>query len=655
MKKTLCLLIAFLLLLPLSVTGVSAAEETQPVEYGTKTDAAYGGYTYVNITGLTPYVFIPTGAGSSNSADFTNVTGMMNTYGKANDIVVAINGGIFYNFGLPKQYCFNYKEADGIVIANGLVVKSAESLDHTGCDVLVIDEAGNIGWTDYYADADALAAGKGYYYDIKGNRVEGKKIVSAVTGFVPIVVDGKSRYNSEDAVLNGFTNFVGHYSQKAVRQIFGVKSDGSYGILTNSTLWSLADAAEVALKEGFVFAYNLDGGGSAETVVASGTGDDYKFKTLVTQLRGVRPLPSYIVFTADNEAPVSAAASSLNLKLNNDTFYRGTGLDAIAKAMTVTETYKNADGRESSRILYSRQVLDTTQTLEHTIIGGSTTLTGATVKKTDTSPNGTLYYTKTDSDASSSLLFNSNTRQGGKYYDYSTGYTLSASDDLSTEGVKTITVTYIPGKDLPPLTAATTIIIKEAAKDTRPAPVFDDVKDNDWYYTYVTDICKKSLMKGISDTQFNPGGELTRGMVVTVLYRLAGQPETSAVSPFTDLTEDWYVKAVNWAYSEGIVTGKTDTTFAPKASITREQLVTMLYRYAVKAGISTSGADIGASAKYSDWKRISDYAVEAMNWANGANIINGMTDTEIAPEGYANRAQFAAIIIRFSSLYIEAK
>jgi hypothetical protein len=307
--------------------------------------------------------------------------------------------------------------------------------------------------------------------------------------------------------------------------------------------------------------------------------------------------------------------------------------------MTVTETYKNANGKESSRILYCRQALDTTKTLEHTIIGGSATLAGATVKKTDTSPNGTLYYTKSDSDASNSLLFNSNTRQDGKYYDYSTGYIISTTDDLNTGGVKTITVSYIPGKDLPALTATVNITIKETAAETIEesiaAPVFDDVKDGDWYYTYVTDICKKSLMKGVSETHFNPGGELTRGMVVTVLYRLAGQPETSAESPFTDLTEDWYVKAVNWAYSEGIVTGKTETEFAPKANITREQLVTMLYRYAVKNGTSVSGSDAAEPSKYSDWHKISGYAIEAMNWAAGTKIINGMTDTEIAPEGYA--------------------
>ena len=432
----------------------------------TSTDTAIGTYKYVTVSGLTPHVFMPTGAGSTSSAAFTNVTGMMNTYGKSNNIVVAINSGIFYNApsaaSSGTQYCFNYKEADGPVISNGIVLKSQECLDHSECDLLVFDEDGNVGWTDYYADADALAAGTGYYYDIHGSKVTGKKIVSALTGFVPIVIDGKSVYNPADTVLNGYHNYVGHYTQSAVRQIFGVKADGSYGILTNSTTWTLANAADAAVAEGFVFAYNLDGGGSAETVLASGSADSYAIQTFVPQSKGTRTLPTYIVFTSNNVAPVSATASAISATLSSSSFDCGSTLGAIKAKLTVNENFINANGNTSTRKLYSQIGLDMSQTLTHTIIGGGTTIPDCTAKKTSTSPNGTLYYEKVDTETNTiSLQYNSNARQDNKYYDYSTGYALSTGDDLSTPGTKAITVSYSPGGGQAPLTTTVNVTIND--------------------------------------------------------------------------------------------------------------------------------------------------------------------------------------------------
>lgn len=435
------------------------------VASGTKTnaDASIGTYKYVNVSGLTPHVFMPVVTGTGNKADFQNVIGMMNTFGKSNNIVVGINSGIFYNwYNASTQYCFNIKEPDGVVISDGVVLKSTEPIDHTQCDILVFDEDGNVGWTDYCADADALVTGNGYYYDIYGKKVEGRKIVSAVTGFVPVVIGGSSVYDSNDSILSGYHNFVGHYTQNAIRQIFGVKADGSYGILTNSTAWSLAKAAEAAVAEGFVFAYNLDGGGSTGTVLATGTGEGYTIQEIVKQTDTNRQMPAYIVFTSDNVAPLSATPSFLSTTMSAASFTCGVTLDDVKEKLTVTETFVNAKGANNTRTLFSRQGLDMSQTLEHTIIGGANTVEACTVKKTDTSPNGTLYYTKQGSEVTKCLGANKNTYLDGKYYDYSTGYTLSTTDDLDTPGEKTITVSYTPGDGYTPLTSTVTITVNDA-------------------------------------------------------------------------------------------------------------------------------------------------------------------------------------------------
>jgi uncharacterized protein YjdB len=437
---------------------------------GKKTGTTYGDYTYVNVSGLTPYVYMPTGAGSSTTSSFMTVTGMMNTYGKSNNIVAAINAGILFNTpdSKGKQYGFNYKEADGVVISNGVVLKSTESLDQSECEILVVDEDGNVGYTDYYADADKLVAGTGYYYDIKGNKVTGKKIISAVTGFVPIVIEGKSVYDTTDTNLNGYHNYVNHYTENKVRQIFGVKADGSYGILTNdkatASLWTLAKAADAAKAEGFVFAYNLDGESRAETVLGTGSDDSYSVQTLVPQMGDACSLPTYIVFTANNVAPVSATANTINATLSSSNFDAGITLGAIKARLMVNEIFTNANGQESTRKLFSQTGLDMSQTLQQKIIGGGAMIEDCTVKKTSSSPNGTMYFQKNDTQTNTiSLKYNQNSRQGGKYYDYSTGYTLSIADDvdLNIPGNKVATVSYTPGGGLAPLTSTLNISLRE--------------------------------------------------------------------------------------------------------------------------------------------------------------------------------------------------
>ena len=178
-----------------------------------------------------------------------------------------------------------------------------------------------------------------------------------------------------------------------------------------------------------------------------------------------------------------------------------------------------------------------------------------------------------------------------------------------------------------------------------PSAKFTDVDTAQWYHAAVDYVVDKSIMMGTSATTFEPEGTLTRAQVVTVLYRLADTPEAAGTTPFTDVQAGaYYYDAVAWAYANKVVLGATETTFEPDAPVTREQLAALLYRYAKYAGIDTAvGADL---SKFPDAAEASGYAQEALSWAVAKEIILGM-DGCLAPQGTATRAQFAAIIMRF--------
>ena len=177
-----------------------------------------------------------------------------------------------------------------------------------------------------------------------------------------------------------------------------------------------------------------------------------------------------------------------------------------------------------------------------------------------------------------------------------------------------------------------------------PLP-FTDVTEGDWFYDAVRYAYETGLMDGVGDNLFAPNSETTRAQLVTILYRLEGQPAVSGDLPFTDVeTGTWYTDAILWAAQNNIVNGTTDTTFAPGNDITREQLVTVLYRYA-----ESKGYDVSASADltgYPDAGQVQDYAQPAMAWAVAEGIVEGVDGT-LNPAGNASRAQIATILMRF--------
>lgn len=184
-----------------------------------------------------------------------------------------------------------------------------------------------------------------------------------------------------------------------------------------------------------------------------------------------------------------------------------------------------------------------------------------------------------------------------------------------------------------------------------PAPTvlpFEDVTEADWFHEAVAYVYDTGLMNGTSGTAFSPNAATSRGMIVTILYRLEGSPAVGAAA-FPDVPEGWYyTDAVAWAAENGIVTGFTNGLFGPNYNITREQMATILYRYAQYKGLDVSAkADLSA---FVDAGQVSGYAMDAMAWANQAGLINGMGGGILQPGGSATRAQAAAILMRFCEL-----
>ena len=191
-------------------------------------------------------------------------------------------------------------------------------------------------------------------------------------------------------------------------------------------------------------------------------------------------------------------------------------------------------------------------------------------------------------------------------------------------------------------------------KPTEESPVeetktgFTDVLDADWFKADVEKAVENKLMTGTSATTFNPKGVTTRAMVVATLYRLAGSPEVTEKAAFTDVASgSYYEAAVAWAARNAIASGTSETTFEPNKAVTREQLAKFLFNYAVYQGMDAVTLSENLSS-FSDQAEISAYAVPALQWAVGAELIKGSAG-KLQPAGTATRCQFAAILNRFAA------
>ena len=189
--------------------------------------------------------------------------------------------------------------------------------------------------------------------------------------------------------------------------------------------------------------------------------------------------------------------------------------------------------------------------------------------------------------------------------------------------------------------------VKEDSTVVEPTTSFADVTSTDWFAEAVKYVADKGMMNGTSKTTFGPKSGTTRGMIVTVLYRLENEPSTSATS-FTDVASGaYYANAVAWANANGVVTGYGNGKFGPDDSITREQLAAILYRYAQYKKYDVSVGEDTNIMDFDDVRQISSYAVPAIQWACGAGVMTGKSTTTLDPKGGATRAEVAAMLMRF--------
>ena len=329
---------------------------------------------------------------------------------------------------------------------------------------------------------------------------------------------------------------------------------------------------------------------------------------------------SFVIVTSDAGATVGALTNEGNVWTFTVTAEDGVTSKTYTITVSFTEAPKSNDANVSS-----------------VTVAGFKAVAGANNSYTVTVPYGTVVktgsfviVTRHPRAAVSALT---NTRNIWSF-------TVTAEDGVTT-AVYTVTVN----------TAALPEPITPGVDNKRPASKpevklpFTDVSTSDWFYDDVAFVYENGLFSGTDSRSFSPNASMTRAMLVTVLYRLEGEPTVTGRSSFTDVRSGaYYEKAVIWAAANGIVTGTDSTSFSPDAKVTREQLAAILYRYAQYRKLDTD-----ASAKlnsFTDADSVSAYASEALGWAVSEGLINGASG-KLMPKGDATRAQVAAILHRF--------
>ena len=328
---------------------------------------------------------------------------------------------------------------------------------------------------------------------------------------------------------------------------------------------------------------------------------------------------SFVIVTSDAGATVGALTNEGNVWTFTVTAEDGVTSKTYTVTVSFTEAPKSNDAGVSS-----------------ITVAGFKAVAGANNSYTVTVPYGTVVktgsfviVTRHPRAAVSALT---NTRNIWSF-------TVTAEDGVTT-AVYTVTVN----------TAALPEPITPGVDNKKPASKpevklpFTDVSTSDWFYDDVAFVYKNGLFSGTDSRSFSPNASMTRAMLVTVLYRLEGEPTVTGRSSFTDVRSGaYYEKSVIWAAANGIVTGTDSTSFSPDAKVTREQLAAILYRYAQYRKLDTD-----ASAKlnsFTDADSVSAYASEALGWAVSEGLINGASG-KLMPKGDATRAQVAAILHR---------
>ena len=255
----------------------------------------------------------------------------------------------------------------------------------------------------------------------------------------------------------------------------------------------------------------------------------------------------------------------------------------------------------------------------------------------DSSANGTVTVNRTYAAAGSTVVVTAAPADG---------YVLDSLKAVDAKGNELTLTDKGDGKyafTMPASKVTVSAVFAAAGGETEEG--FTDVPSDAWYAEAVKYVTEQGLMNGTSENTFSPMMSMSRSMLVTVLYRLAGEPEAGECA-FTDVADGtWYTDAVAWAAANGIVTGTTETTFAPDAAITRESLAVILYRYATMK--EQAQGEKGDLTAFADGASVSDWATEAMAWAVGEGILTGKSGNTLDPQGTATRAEVSTMLMRF--------
>jgi hypothetical protein len=186
--------------------------------------------------------------------------------------------------------------------------------------------------------------------------------------------------------------------------------------------------------------------------------------------------------------------------------------------------------------------------------------------------------------------------------------------------------------------------------DSCPMTPFTDADKQAWYHDGVHWAIEKGVMNGTGENTFEPLTSTSRAMIVTMLWRMEGSPQVDGNATFKDVPDgQWYTDAVKWAAANDIVKGYNEDAFGPMDDVTREQIVTILYRYAQFKGVDVSSGETAYLNDYTDAREIADWAVKAFRWAVDAGVIQGLTETTLSPKTNAVRAQVATMLMRFAN------
>lgn len=208
----------------------------------------------------------------------------------------------------------------------------------------------------------------------------------------------------------------------------------------------------------------------------------------------------------------------------------------------------------------------------------------------------------------------------------------------------TVTMTAHGVKDGWSDAGTVTLSLEASGTETGQSHLYPDVEESAWYYDAVSYVAQNGLFDPQQDGNFGPQAPMTRLMLAEALYRLSGSPAVEGKGPFVDTT----APSVVWAYNQGVVAGTSATTFSPKGTITREQIASMLYRYAAQSG--QSSGQKGDLSRFSDGASVASWAKDAMEWATGVTLISGTGTGALQPQDTASRSQVAQILLQFSKL-----